>query len=70
MNKHGFNLKKLQDACDLVEKAMRQIGNECEVITLNGTEGVQLAPLSWGGAIQEPTLFAAILQGLNEKDDH
>lgn len=53
---------ELKKACDLVEKACREIGNNCEIVFLE--KEIQLARLDWEGYCVEKTLFEVIESGL------
>ena len=50
--------QELETACQLVERHLRAIGKDCEVIFT--TKGVQIAPLAWSGDVFEDTLYKAI----------
>lgn len=52
--------KELKSACEKVERFARLIGRDCQVLFLDNE--VQVAPLSWGGAVNEPTLYDALVQ--------
>ena len=50
--------EELQKACQTVERHLRSIGKDCEVIFTD--DGVHIAPLAWSGDVVEETLFEAL----------
>lgn len=58
---------ELRAACELVERLARSVGRDCEVIFLSGD--VQVAPLSWSGCVNAPTLYEALTQALAESEE-
>ena len=52
----------LEDACEVVEKYARSIGQDCEIIFTDNR--VQVALLSWSGDVTAPSLFEALTDAI------
>lgn len=55
---------ELQRACRIVERHLRAIGKDCQVICM--IDGVELAPLEWPGSIVKEDLYSAIQEALKD----
>jgi hypothetical protein len=53
---------ELYRACKIVERHLRAIGDDCQVITAKW--GVEVAPLSWSGSATGEDLYSAIIEAL------
>jgi hypothetical protein len=58
---------QLREACAVVERYARLIGRECEIVFCD--DDVQVALLSWGGAVNASTLYEALTQARKESDE-
>ena len=58
---------ELKRACEIVERHIRAIGDNCQVIT--SVDGVELAPISWTGSVFEKDLYSAIKEGRRVSHD-
>ncbi len=58
---------ELKQACKVVERYARTIGKDCEIIFAD--DGVQVAPLSWGGSVFSDTLYDALKEARQSVDE-